>query len=130
MCVYASGKRDADRPLRRKYARGRPRPPGLDDRSMRPLPSSAVRCFNVAIFDMRNSCERSVRETEPWRFRDRRICLFADENPASSAPTSTSLAGVIAAERRPEIIYLMIYKINVGRCRRREHGPDDLGRSL
>src|SRR6266567_2472962 len=78
---------------------------------------------------MRNSCERSVKETEPWRFRERRICRFADENPASSAPTSTSLAGLIAAESRPEIIYLMIYKIDVGRCRRREHGPGDLGRS-
>src|SRR3989475_8707050 len=76
--------------LRLKNGGGRPRPPALNERSTRPFVSSTFRCFRVAIFEIRSSPAMSDRETDPRRFNVRRICRFADENPASRSEEHTS----------------------------------------
>ena len=112
MCVYASGKRPVDPRLRAKKARGRPRPAARKDRSTRPFPSRTVRCFNVAIFEMRRDAARSVRETAPCRFKVRRICFLEDEKPVSRPPSSTSGIEAMASPSTRDIIYLCVYKID------------------
>src|SRR5437773_4196150 len=90
MWVYASGKRVADFLLRLKNARGRPRPPALNERSTRPFASSEFKCFSVAILEIRSSADMSVSETVPRRLSVTRICFLADEKPESRPPESTS----------------------------------------
>src|SRR5713226_9132265 len=99
MCVYASGNRVAEFLLRLKNARGRPRPPALDERSTSPFDSRTFRCFSAAILEIRSSCDMSESETAPRRFRVRRICFLADEKPASRPPASTSLTCAMEPER-------------------------------
>src|SRR5439155_26297107 len=113
MWVYASGNRLADPALRAKKARGRPRPPGRDDRSTRPFVSRTVRCFKVAILEMWTDAARSVRETAPSFLSVRRICFFVDENPTSSPPEETSArSAIVCPPERRDIIYLCVYKID------------------
>src|SRR3989442_13477629 len=111
MWVYASGKSVAEFLLRLKNARGRPRPPALNERSTRPFASSPLRCFSVAIFEIRSSPAMSVSETVPRRFNVSRICLFAEEKPASSPPGSTSSVSAMGRKWPSNIIYLFVYKI-------------------
>src|SRR5438552_18977002 len=90
MWVYASGKRVAEFLLRLKNARGRPRPPALNERSTSPFASSEFKCFSVAILEIRSSADMSVSETVPRRLSVTRICFLADEKPESRPPESTS----------------------------------------
>src|SRR5439155_21626482 len=90
MWVYASGKRVAEFLLRLKNARGRPRPPALNERSTSPFASSEFKCFRVAILEIRSSADMSVSETVPRRLSVTRICFLADEKPESRPPESTS----------------------------------------
>src|SRR6266571_6130747 len=115
MCVYASGKRVAEFLLKLKNARGRPRPPALNERSTRPFASSTFKCFSVAILEIRSSADMSDSETAPRRLRDRRICFLADEKPASRPPWSTSLIAATDLRWLSDIIYLFVYKMVISR---------------
>src|SRR2546428_13020542 len=96
-----------------KIGGGRPGPPALNERSTSPFVSSTFRCFRVAIFEIRSSPAMSDRETDPRRFNVRRICRFADENPASSPPGSTSCISAMGRKWPSDNIYLFVYKIGL-----------------
>src|SRR3989449_9384662 len=115
MWVYASGNSVAEFLLRLKNARGRPRPPVLDERSTRPFSSRTFKCLSVAILEIRSSSEISESETAPRRLRVRRICFLADEKPASRPPWSTSLIAATDLRWLSDIIYLFVYKMVISR---------------
>src|SRR5947208_13938879 len=121
MWVYASGKRVADFLLRLKNARGRPRPPALNERSTRPFASSEVKCFSVAILEIRSSADMSVSETVPRRLSVTRICFLADEKPYSTPPEPTSFTFMLPQSWHSDIIYLIVYKVE---------NPRDTGQTL